>query len=1120
MPLLLKFHGALGTVTGSCHFFKVKRTGTLCAVDCGATQGKDAKFQPAEPINLPADCRVEDIAHLLITHAHGDHVSLLIRWIKAGFKGEIICTKETAELIKIAVEDGLNVSHGNKKDLDIGKSEVDLMRMMVDAGRKCAPNMTLSVEPGLDLVPFNTSHLLGCVAFQVTATGTNGQQSTILYTGDIGPVEDADETQGLSPSRTQPTKPSDYIISESTYGDRPRDPSSRSGTQRIKKLAELLERGFRHGENSKVIIPAFSLQRTVDLLADVFHVINYKRGLLGLSSNQRPKIVVDSKLAYRFACIYDKAFTEGISGSGLWLNKNSGLVSEAMRHGDDTAMTLGRLLPGENKPEPAFTYTEDASPREPAIIWGRLKEDYDGPYVVICSSGMTNAGSILRYLRDYLKDERTTFVLSGYVQKESPGDILRTIAELPRAERASWSINIPAIERDGLPAINIPGDEIRAGYASISEYYSGHADGASISRYLFGESKLKFDTVKRVFLVHGEAAQREGLAKLLEAQSVRVAGGYPIRVNMPDRGMPWFDCDTDEWSQESEVRIQQYCVIPTEMNTRDALNCIEAIFKDVARRVVEDAVQITIRRGDRFRATIKARVQQVAIHQLRLSVETRYKGIEKLADASAVSFRWREVLNAIGADKERYFAGHRWCSTDTEIEELRRLSSGALFGGKQRRNGILIAGAAAISPAEREHLEAILTPNTPFFIIDDSALEAVQRFIFTAEELNIGTQSIIYIPIKCSDEPVQITRPFDFNSIKKLLELVGKDCQITSTRATTKEPPEPIAKPKDDALEAEPRIEPEDGNRITDRELIVGQKVRGTVDFVFHHAKDRSFIYALCKIDGRKKAAILHKNNVGLASFDCLRGDVCEYYVHSVSADGSAINLSLKAPSATAEKLLSLISDGKVVSFEALAKMLQITQEELKENLLELGIPFPSNGIIPQGSEFRIFNEVNNSLESKSSRQRSTPPPRPDGPTFSDISNQLGWDFPTVLSAAEHLLGIPDYYEIAAAILPAGFIPRPTSAFPRELQSAFITACRSEADKGWTKPVTIAGTCPLPRASLISVSDLANVWDMSADDLLKHIKSAGLVYQSIPTISPEAAKLLRANIIQKQSARL
>jgi metallo-beta-lactamase family protein len=105
MPLLLKFHGALTTVTGSCHFLKVKASGNIYAVDCGATQGEDDDEQLASPRNLPVDCYPDKLSGIILTHAHGDHISHLPRWFQAGFRGQIFCTRQTAKLTEIALID-------------------------------------------------------------------------------------------------------------------------------------------------------------------------------------------------------------------------------------------------------------------------------------------------------------------------------------------------------------------------------------------------------------------------------------------------------------------------------------------------------------------------------------------------------------------------------------------------------------------------------------------------------------------------------------------------------------------------------------------------------------------------------------------------------------------------------------------------------------------------------------------------------------------------------------------------------------------------------------------------------------------------------------------------------
>ena len=113
MPLLLKFHGALKTVTGSCHFFKVKKSGNIYAVDCGSTQGSDDEDQLALPRNLPFDCRPDKLSGIILTHAHVDHISHLPRWFQAGFMGQIFCTKETARFAVIALNDSKRIDTDN-----------------------------------------------------------------------------------------------------------------------------------------------------------------------------------------------------------------------------------------------------------------------------------------------------------------------------------------------------------------------------------------------------------------------------------------------------------------------------------------------------------------------------------------------------------------------------------------------------------------------------------------------------------------------------------------------------------------------------------------------------------------------------------------------------------------------------------------------------------------------------------------------------------------------------------------------------------------------------------------------------------------------------------------------
>ncbi len=1123
MPLLLKFHGALGTVTGSCHFFKVRKTGTLCAVDCGATQGRDSKFQPADPKNLPAACRLGEIRHLLLTHAHGDHVSQLLRWVKEGFTGEIICTQETAELVKEAAEDGLRIAHENGRDLDIDVPELRKLNQMLDAGRKCVPMISMEVEPGLGLIAVPTSHILGCVGFQITANEGQGK-IRVFFSGDIGPVENSGETRSLAPKRETAPESSDYIISESTYGSKPRDPITRSGEQRLRVLSETLERSFRHGGKSKVFIPAFSLQRSLDLLADIFHVINYRRGTLGLRSGIVPEIVVDSSLAKKFSEVYKRTYESSLLGKNAWLNSKSGLLSEASRQGDDKLETLLKLFPHGKAGVKSLNFTEEEEVQELSIRWGALREDTTGPCIVICSSGMTDAGSILKYLRHHLRNEAATFVLSGFVPKDTPGDVLRAIAPLPKEKRSAYSIRIHEDRKLGLAEEYIPGDEIKCGFATLSEYYSGHADGPSICRYLFSESKGRFDAVKRVFLVHGEDERRRELKELIESESERVAHNYPIRVEMPDGSSPWFDCGKDEWMAESVTTVKQSLGITLDITKEDLSRCVKSVFTDAKITNLEDGFIITLRNGNSCRATSKVKISEFGRHGLKISVETRFKNAERLEDVSRTAFRWREVLNAIGADKDKHFAGHRWCSTDQEIAEFAHQANGVIFKGKHRRNGMLVAGATALTAENREALEILLTPNTPFYVLDDRALISASRILFADKEKGLTSNSIFYVPIKCNEEPVELSRIFDFRNIESLLGCVGKDSVILAARSVAQEecaipPPSPI---EFHAAELPPATRLRDPIAETgylsatqNQDLSLGEKVRGTVDFVFHHAKNGAFIYALCKLEGRKKAAILHRNQIGLADYDCMKGDIGDYYIHTISPDGNTVNLSLKAPAATSERLIGMIAEGMVISSETMVDLLQIEMTDFTRYLRKLGITANPDGTMPAGHELAIFNEVNNFIELGRSRQMSQHSESPANATFDQIGAELGWDFADVLAAAEQMLALPKYAEMAQAILPAGFIAKPGSAFPDEYRLLFKEACMSIGKQQQQAAASFADHAVgpnIPKSSIISLRELSLAWNVPVEKLRDQAEKQQLPASQEFVVSIQDAEALFASL--------
>ena len=160
MPLLLKFHGALTTVTGSCHFFKVKASGNIYAVDCGATQGEDDDEQLALPRNLPRDCTLDKLSGIILTHAHGDHINHLPRWFQAGFKGQIFCTRETAKLAEIALPDSRRVEAGEGRD-PVDKASLDRTIEALRSAKHVQPGSPIVLEHNVTIQAAPTSHLPG-----------------------------------------------------------------------------------------------------------------------------------------------------------------------------------------------------------------------------------------------------------------------------------------------------------------------------------------------------------------------------------------------------------------------------------------------------------------------------------------------------------------------------------------------------------------------------------------------------------------------------------------------------------------------------------------------------------------------------------------------------------------------------------------------------------------------------------------------------------------------------------------------------------------------------------------------------------------------------------------------
>lgn len=295
----LSHHGGTRNVTGSCHQLHLDPATSLL-IDCGLEQGREASVG-AEFAPIGFD--IAGIQALVITHVHIDHVGRIPALLAAGFRGAILCTEPSAKLLPLVLEDAYK--------LGISTDPVQVDRYLALLQRLIVPlpfeQWHCVVEQGnvaCSIRMQRAGHLLGSayVECDVRVEGREAN-SRIVFSGDLG----APGNPLLRP--VQPPERADVLVLESTYGDRLH--ADRSDRQQ--RLEAVIERAL--ADNGTILIPAFSLGRTQELLYEIEDIL-HRKTLLGEAREvpcgdplevidwARLPIILDSPLAQRIAHAY------------------------------------------------------------------------------------------------------------------------------------------------------------------------------------------------------------------------------------------------------------------------------------------------------------------------------------------------------------------------------------------------------------------------------------------------------------------------------------------------------------------------------------------------------------------------------------------------------------------------------------------------------------------------------------------------------------------------------------------------------------------------------------------------------------------------------------------------
>ncbi len=447
----LEFLGAAHEVTGSCHYLQID--GTSLLVDCGMEQGADIYVNQDIPVNAA------EIDYVLVTHAHIDHSGLLPLLYSRGFRGKIYATQATTELCHIMLKDSAHIQMfeaewKNRKAKRAGKPQVEPMYNMDDAMGvlehfiPCSYGEKIAISEDISIRFIDAGHLLGSSSIEVWGK-EEGREVKLVFSGDIG-----HENKPLI-RNPQYIKDADYVIMESTYGDR----VHQNPPDYAKELARVCKETFTRGGN--LVIPAFSVGRTQEML---YFLRKIKTENL-LPEFGDFEVYIDSPLAVEATNIFHKSVEECFD-------------EEAREMVEKGINPIG--FPGLKT-----AVTSDESKNINFI---------QKPIVIISASGMCEAGRIRHHLKHNLWREDSTILFVGY---QVPGTLGNHLL-------------------NGAKEVKLFGEtiEVRARIENLPGI-SGHADQPHLLEWI----KAFEQKPKRVFVVHGDDQVCDHFAQLVQLET-------------------------------------------------------------------------------------------------------------------------------------------------------------------------------------------------------------------------------------------------------------------------------------------------------------------------------------------------------------------------------------------------------------------------------------------------------------------------------------------------------------------------------------------------------------------------------------------------------------------------
>lgn len=487
--LVIKHHGAINGVTGSCHELTLDDNyGVL--IDCGLFQGAETSGKGADSSQLKIDFPINHIKALVVTHVHIDHVGRIPYLLAAGFSGPILCSQPSAHLLPLVLEDAVKL--GFTRDPELVTKFLGLLRkrmlglpykhwfsLLDEAGRRIRVRLQAA------------GHILGSAYVEFDVQAAAGvKDHRIVFSGDLGAPHAPLLPAPVSPYRC------DTLVIESTYGNR-NHPDRRI---RKAKLQAVLERAL--ADDGVVLIPAFSIGRTQEILYELEAIIAAQVGKgvkgSGAASGSGDRESTESRGANggktgSSSTNKSSKNKPAVDWTNLAIIVDSPLASrftESYRHlkpfWDKEA--LATLQQGRDPLDFEQLITVDSHLDHERLLH-KLK-NYKRPCVVIAASGMCAGGRIVNYLKALLGEPSTDVLFVGYQAKGTPG-----------REILDYSAKYPYVMLDGDRI------EIRAGVHQISGY-SAHADQTNLVNFV-KRMRVKPTEIR---LVHGDEDAKATLA--------------------------------------------------------------------------------------------------------------------------------------------------------------------------------------------------------------------------------------------------------------------------------------------------------------------------------------------------------------------------------------------------------------------------------------------------------------------------------------------------------------------------------------------------------------------------------------------------------------------------------